>query len=1164
MASQERSIGPRVLCGREHPVGSMGHDHMQQSDVHEDGAHDDGAQERGALRRTDRVRTLASVSRFRVGPVLVHPERLCIERDGEEIALEPRIMELLIALAEHAGSVVGVEQLLIEVWRGTFYGDNPVHRAIGQLRRQLGDTPRAPVFIETIRKRGYRLIAPVAFPQDYRRPLAQVDGWAGRNPYLGLSAYDAGHSEVFFGRSRLTAHMLGAMRRQLDAQRRLLVLVGASGCGKTSLLRAGVLPLLRQAGGFDGLQALAIAHCDFASTADGDPLRPLAAALASWRVEGRPVFAPQPPDALVQRLAETPGYVGEALDEAWQRRIARNESPYAHLLLSIDHAEALVASDRIGPLQRQRVWAVIEAVCSHPRGCTLMVVRGDFHADLIAALPEVAERKGSDGHIDAVPPRAGEIAQIVRMPAFLAGLSFEEDPETGARLDDVLRDAAAGRPDTLPLLQYTLHALYEGRREDGCLTFEAYRRIGGLEGAVAHRAEAVFASLSDEVRAELEHVLEQLILLQPGSESVSARRVPWSALRSAAARTLVDAFVRGRLFVGSQAHGSADFGVAHEALLRQWPRARDWTHDNRRLLQAHARLTRAAIRWEEAGRREDHLLHPGQPLEEALEVGRRLPARLSAGEGALIDVSLRLRRRRTLLRRSAVGALTLLAALSLGLALWATHEKRQAEARRAETLRLSDYMLVDLAEKLRPLGEPSLLADVSRRALELHRREDEAGMASADLVNRSRALRTLGEVLMAKTRLDEARTALVAADNAARAAVRASPDSTEALSEAGIAAYWLGYHYFGQAQYRQAGRHWRHYLDRTGDLLRLEPERVEWLQERSYAFNNLGTLAQAEGRSGEAVVYFRGSAALKRRALAQRPDDADLRYDLIDTLSWIDRARQAQGELRPAAEGYAEQIAMLRSLIEARPAALAWQRRLATSLRRSAGLALDLGRIQQARAMLDESIALLDGLLLEAADNRVWQRDLAHALMDRAELSRIAGDRRTAIAELRRAAALSVALRGEAQGQAEWQRLDALIRARLAALESRAEEESAALDALQRLVEASPDSITGRLWLSTQLVSRGRRLAAAGDTAAADRDLARVRSLLAGVAPGSRDPALLALWAQTHPPGAEGMVDAMAHLEASGYRHPDFVGPAGPATDLLVSGQSVATVKAPP
>ena len=82
---------------------------------------------------------------------------MAIKRDGVEISLEPRIMELLVALAEHAGDVIGAEQLLIEVWRGTFYGDNPVHRAIGVLRRQLGDDTRSPVFVETIRKRGYRM-----------------------------------------------------------------------------------------------------------------------------------------------------------------------------------------------------------------------------------------------------------------------------------------------------------------------------------------------------------------------------------------------------------------------------------------------------------------------------------------------------------------------------------------------------------------------------------------------------------------------------------------------------------------------------------------------------------------------------------------------------------------------------------------------------------------------------------------------------------------------------------------------------------------------------------------------------------------------------------------------------------------------------------------------
>ncbi len=1090
--------------------------------------------------RIDRIRALAAGPRFRVGPVLVHPERLAIERDGTEIALEPRIMELLVALTEHAGEVIGTERLLVEVWRGTFYGDNPVHRAIGVLRRQLGDDPRKPVFIETIRKRGYRLIAPVAFPDEHRRPLPQVDGWAGRNPYLGLAAYDARHADVFFGRDRLTADVLGALRRQRETARRFLLLVGASGCGKTSLLRASVLPLLEQPGGFDGLQALSIAHCDFAATTDGHPMRPLAAALAGWHLDGRSVFAPQPVEALAERLSSSPDHVAGALDDAWRRRTARNDSEHAHLLLLVDHAEALVASERIDDTQRRRVWAVIDAVCAHPRGGALMVVRGDFHAALIAALPDIAERKGGNGHIDATPPRAGEIAQIVRMPAYLAGLTFEEDPDTGARLDDVLRDAAADRPDTLPLLQYTLDALYESRREDGRLTFEAYRRLGGLEGAVAHRAEAVFAELPDEVRAQLDHVLEQLIVLQLDSDSVSARRAPRSALANDAARALVDAFVDGRLFVGGQAADRPDFGVVHEALLRQWPRACAWAQDNRRLLLAHGRLVRAAARWQEADRSDDHLLHHGQPLEEAFEVARRLPLRVSPTERALIDASARVKRRRRLRQRLAIAALIALTSASSMSALWAVRSQRHAEQRRAETQRLSDFMLVELAQKLRPLGDPGLLAEVGRRVLAVQRSGDDTDQEPADMVNRSRALRTLGEVLMGKARLNEAKDAFVIADRIARTALERDPTSTATVSEAGITAYWLGYQHFSRGENGQAEAHWRRYLDRTGDLLRLEPERREWLVERSYALNNLGTLARDTGRGDQAIAHFLASAALKQRALAMRPDDDALRYELIDTLSWISSAEYSQGELQRAADGIARQVEMLRSLVDAHPDALAWERRLATSLRRSAAVSLDLGKNDEARAMLDECIARFDGLLPRSPDTRVWRRDLAHALLDRADLSMTARDPHAAIADLRRAGTLLASLRTEEQGHVEWQRLHAVVRARSAALQSRPDEEAEALKDLSLLIESSPRDTAGYVALSRHLILRGRRHLAAGETWLAEHDFARVRTLLSKIAASSRDPQSLSLWAQAHLLAGLDATEPLLHLHRSGYRDSDF------------------------
>lgn len=232
--------------------------------------------------RIDRIKNLASVSQFRIGALLVQPERLTIVRDGQSTALEPRMMEVLIALAERAGEVVSAEQLLIEIWRGTFYGDNPVHKTIAQLRRRLGDSSREPEFIETIRKRGYRLIAPVAFPDDYRSGLPRAAAWTQGSPYVGLRSFDQDHAGVFFGRSRATAELLATLREQIDNQRRFVLVSGASGCGKTSLLRAGVLPLLRQDGGFDGLHALASAYFDLGACRGGDLLARLAQALCAW------------------------------------------------------------------------------------------------------------------------------------------------------------------------------------------------------------------------------------------------------------------------------------------------------------------------------------------------------------------------------------------------------------------------------------------------------------------------------------------------------------------------------------------------------------------------------------------------------------------------------------------------------------------------------------------------------------------------------------------------------------------------------------------------------------------------------------------------------------------------------------------------------------------
>lgn len=1101
------------------------------------------------MQRNDRIRTLAGHTRFSIGALLVQPDRLVVVVDGSEHSLEPRTFEVLIALAEHAGDVVSAEQLLIEVWRGTFYGDNPVHKAIAQIRRVIGDDVRTPRYIETIRKRGYRLIAPVTFPERASQIPAPQPVWPDRSPYVGLSAFDETRAPVFFGRSRTCAELLAAMRTQIDCQRRFVLIVGPSGCGKTSLLHAGVLPLVKQPGGFAGLQARAVASCNLATLQSGDALECLATALGSWQIAGTPLLAPTSNESGILELLRSDSAIPEAIDAALRRMPGTGSPPpsHAHLLLVIDHAELLVTSPQIDDARRRAFGRALTRLCESLHVLVVMTTRSDFYPRLVDAIPAIADLKSGDGHVDVLTPRAGELAQIIRMPAQLAGLSFEEDAQSLVRLDDVLRDAAVAHPDALPLLQHTLQALYEHRRQDGLLTFAAYRDIGGLEGALAHRAEQVFASLPDGARRRLDAVFSQLIVIQADSDNVSARRATWASLSDDDARALVEAFIRARLFVGELTDGNPGFGVAHEALLRQWPRAQEWTQDNRRLLQARSRLQRATRRWVEEGRSDDHLLNPGRPLSEALETLQRLGDDLDTDERALLDASQRQSRRKQRRRIGAAAALVVLAFASALFAVLAQRARREAEQRREEALQLSDFMLVDLADKLRPLGNLKLLDSISTTALAQLERRPDAMLSPADLVNRSRALRTIGEVQMEQARLDEAQSAFRRATQAATAAVARAPDSADALAESGVAAYWLGYLHYRQNHFDEAGRHWTSYLSSSERLLALDPHNTTWQVELSYALNNLGTVAREQQRLDEAVRYFQRSAALKREVLAHKPDDPALRYDLIDTLSWISSADEAQGRLVDAAAGYAEQIGMLRRLLADRPDAKAWQRRLATSLVRSANLAVYRGRLDEAAAQIMESIERLSALTQAETDNRVWQRDLAHAHLLAAEIARLGGERATERQHLQAAQALIRPLAADRTSPQEWQILGAVIRFRVAAVDSAAAEAVTAMDGvltdLRRHCAQMPEDVTCVTALANALVMYGRYVAGTGHASDARKAWLESVRVLEQSARDSADPRLLTPWMQARlllgsdPPTAA----AVARLQDMDYRHPELI-----------------------
>jgi DNA-binding winged helix-turn-helix (wHTH) protein len=170
-------------------------------------------------------------SSFHVGEWLVEPEQSRVVRGSESRRLDAKAIAVLSFLARHPNDVVTKEDLIATVWDGAFVSDEVLTTAIWGLRKALGDDAKEPRFIQTVPRRGYRLIAPV------ERAAGEPSGKWEPSPYPGLSAFSQRNAAYFFGREE----EVEALWTKLQA-RTLLGLIGPSGAGKSSLLRAGLVP----------------------------------------------------------------------------------------------------------------------------------------------------------------------------------------------------------------------------------------------------------------------------------------------------------------------------------------------------------------------------------------------------------------------------------------------------------------------------------------------------------------------------------------------------------------------------------------------------------------------------------------------------------------------------------------------------------------------------------------------------------------------------------------------------------------------------------------------------------------------------------------------------------------------------------------------------------
>jgi tetratricopeptide (TPR) repeat protein len=562
-----------------------------------------------------------------------------------------------------------------------------------------------PSEFEQALERHLRKMVMRALPEAGRHEYAATAVWKKGSPFRGLQAFDYEHAPIFFGRTRAIGDVLDLLRRQAAEGRAFVLVLGMSGGGKSSLARAGVLPMLTQPGVIEG-----VGHWRRTvfrpSDVRGDLFVGLATAmLREHGLRLDDTTAEEFAEVLKTSPTAAVALIKSALarDAAEQSsRTADQKPPETRLALVVDQMEEIFTQDWVTAADRV---AFIDALDVLAR-CGRVWVVATFRADMYprcASLPRLVALKEGAGQYDLMPPTATEIGQMVRLPTRAAGLRFEEDFATNERLDDMLRDAAAARPELLPLLQFTLEELYQRRREDGTLTLEAYRELGGVEGSLARRAEKVFEKLPREVQPALPKVLDALIhIRREGQEAIGRRRARQADFDTPGTRDLINAFIDARLFVTElDDDGLASVMVTHEALLWHWPRVKEWIEQNRENLRIHSRINAAADRWMTDNRNPDLLLPRGKPLEE----GKGLlesQSTLTSVESAFIQASLAAARKRQYIKQGMVTALGCLAVIATVAALFASQQRDLAiDARtraevEAETARQTTDFMVGL------------------------------------------------------------------------------------------------------------------------------------------------------------------------------------------------------------------------------------------------------------------------------------------------------------------------------------------------------------------------------------------------------------------------------------------------------------------------------------
>jgi WD40 repeat protein len=547
--------------------------------------------------------------------------------------------------------------------------------AVGLQYRQAIDTRLLMEHVTTIirQTRGTRTSGAGAGPR-----------WADGSPYRGLVPYGQADADVFSGRALVTAELVTAVSRRLTGAG-LLVVTGASGAGKSSLLRAGLMPAISRG---ELSEAARRWPRHVIEQATGRPLSRLATLLAGLAGLDAP--------AVLRSLTTAPDLapllVRQAIDNDARRRDLPSEvAATARLILVVDQFEEIFDPGEQAAPERAAFIAALDAIATAPDGVdgvpvalVVIAVRGDFidrcadHPQLAAALQE--------GPFIVGPMAEADLRSAITGPAAAAGLEIEP-----GLADTILSELRSPDGDydagALPLLSQTMLTIWQ-HRDGQRLTSAGYALTGGVRSAVRSSADTVYEGLPPAQKDVARQVFQYLVTVS-GDGRLARRTAERAAMLAghtdserASIEEVLDLFARQRLIVIDTLSAQ----IAHDVLLQAWPRLHEWFASDLTGHALYSQLVDDADEWDRNGRG-DSYLYRGERLSSVLGARSRwrgdpsYPA-LSDIQHAFLDAGISADNRSKRLRRLIVAVLSALLAAAVLLAGVALVQARTARQQR--------------------------------------------------------------------------------------------------------------------------------------------------------------------------------------------------------------------------------------------------------------------------------------------------------------------------------------------------------------------------------------------------------------------------------------------------------------------------------------------------